>query len=79
MIPTVTITQVIFREQSAVTFTKHESNVTLDHKTSLKSLGYIYSNSQIWVKIIDFTFMPKIIAKLSKDHVSWRYLVNVLP
>ncbi len=79
MIPTIIIliiliiTKVIFREQSAVTFTKHESNVTLDHQTSLKSLGYIYSNSQIytaWVKMIDFTFMPKIIAKLSKDHVS---------
>ncbi len=33
-------------------------NVTLDHKTSLKSLGYICSNSQkyiVWVKI-DFSF-----------------------
>ncbi len=31
--------------------------VTLDHKTSLKLLGYFYSNSQKyieWVKIIDF-------------------------
>ncbi len=38
--------------------------VTLEHKTSLKSLGYIYSNNQkyiLWVKIIDFCFMPKII------------------
>ncbi len=46
--------------------------VTLDHKTSLKSLGYICSNSQkyiVWVKIIDFPFMPKIIRTLSKDHV----------
>ncbi len=46
--------------------------VTLDHKTSLKSLGYICSNSQkyiVWVKIIDFSFMPKIIRTLSKDHV----------
>ncbi len=36
--------------------------VTLDHKTSLNSLGYICSNSQKyieWVKIIDFSFMPK--------------------
>ncbi len=36
--------------------------VTLDHKTSLKSLEYICSNSQkyiVWVKIIDFSFMPK--------------------
>ncbi len=47
-------------------------NVTLDHKTSLKSLGYICSNSQkytVWVKIIDFSFMSKIIRTLSKDHV----------
>uniref|UniRef100_A0A673KRF5 Gap junction protein n=1 Tax=Sinocyclocheilus rhinocerous TaxID=307959 RepID=A0A673KRF5_9TELE len=38
----------------------------------LKSLGYICSNSQkyiVWVKIIDFSFMPKIIRILSKDHV----------
>uniref|UniRef100_A0A8C1YVY9 Si:dkey-106n21.1 n=1 Tax=Cyprinus carpio TaxID=7962 RepID=A0A8C1YVY9_CYPCA len=45
---------------------------TLDHKTSLKSLGYICSNSQkyiVWVKIIDFSLMPKIIRILSKDHV----------
>ncbi len=47
-------------------------NVTLEHKTSLKSLGYICSNSQkyiVWVKIIHFSFMPKIIRILSKDHV----------
>ncbi len=53
----------------------------LDHKTSLKSLGYICSNSQkyiVWVKIIDFSFMPKIIRTLSKDHVPWRYFVNFL-
>ncbi len=46
--------------------------VTLEHKISLKSLGYICSNSQkyiVWVKIIDFSFMPKIIRILSKDHV----------
>ncbi len=38
--------------------------VTLGHKTSHKSLGYICSNSQkytVWVKIIQFSFMPKII------------------
>ncbi len=55
--------------------------VTLDHKTSLRSLGYICINSQkyiVWVKIIDFSLMPKIIRTLSKDHVSWRYFVNVL-
>ncbi len=55
--------------------------VTLDHKTSLRSLGYICSNSQkyiVWVKIIDFSLMPKIIRTLSKDHVPWRYFVNFL-
>ncbi len=34
--------------------------------------GNIYSNSQqyiVWVKIIDYYFMPKIIRILSKDHV----------
>ncbi len=38
--------------------------VTLEHKSSLKSLGYICSNSQkyiVWVEIINFYFMPKII------------------
>ncbi len=56
--------------------------VTLEHKTSLKSHGYICRNSQkyiVWVKIIAFSFMPKIIRILSKDHVPWRYFVNVLP
>ncbi len=56
--------------------------VTLEHKTSVKSLGYICSNSQkniVLVKIIDFSFMPKIIRILSKDHVPWRYFVNILP
>ncbi len=46
-----------------------------------KSLGYICSNSQnyiVWVKIIDFSFMQKIIRILSKDHVPWRYFVNFL-
>ncbi len=41
-------------------------------KNSLKSLGYICSNSQqyiVWVKIIHFSFMPKIISILIKDHV----------
>ncbi len=36
--------------------------VTLEHKTSHKSLGYIYRNSQqyiVWVKMIDFSFMLK--------------------
>ncbi len=38
--------------------------VTLEHKSSVKSLGYICRNSQqyiVWVKIITFSFMPKII------------------
>ncbi len=36
--------------------------VTLDHKTSHKSLGFICSNSQqyiVWVKIIVFLFYAK--------------------
>ncbi len=55
--------------------------VTLDHKSSFKSLGYICSNSQqyiVWVKIIHFSFMPKIISILSKDHVPLIYFVNFL-
>ncbi len=46
--------------------------ITLDHKTNLKSLGYICSNSKkyiVRVKIINFSFMPKIIRILIKDHV----------
>ncbi len=50
--------------------------VTQDHKTSLQSRisshGYFCSNSQqyiVWVKMIDFSFMPKIIRILSKDYV----------
>ncbi len=41
--------------------------VTLEHKSSVESLGYICRNSQqyiVWVKIIDFYFMPKIISIL---------------
>ncbi len=41
-------------------------------QTSLKSLGYVCSNNQnyiVWVKMIDLSFMPKIIGILSKDHV----------
>ncbi len=33
----------------------------------------------VWVKIIEFSFMSKIIRILIKDNVPWRYLVNVLP
>ncbi len=55
--------------------------VTLDHNTNLKSLGYICSNNQkyiLWVKMIDLSFMPKIIKILSKDHVPWRYFVPLI-
>ncbi len=41
----------------------------MDHKTSHKQHGFICSNSQkyiVWVKIIDFSFMPKIIMILIK-------------
>ncbi len=57
-----------------------ESNLTLEHKTSLKSLGYICSISQkysVWVKIIHFTFKTKIIRTLSKDRVPLIYCVNL--
>ncbi len=40
----------------------HVIYVTLEHKSSLKSLEYIYSNSQqyiVRVKIIDFFFYAK--------------------
>ncbi len=30
----------------------------------------------VWVKVIEFSFMPKIIRILSKDYVPWRYFVN---
>ncbi len=56
--------------------------VILDHKSSLKSLGYICSKGQkyiAWIKIINLSFMPKIIRILSKDHGSFRYFVNFLP
>ncbi len=51
---------------------EYSTCVALEHKSSLKSLGYICSNSQqyiVWVKIINVYFMPKIIRILSKDHV----------
>ncbi len=41
--------------------------MSLEHKSSVESLGYIYSNSQkyiVLVKIIDISFMPKIIRVL---------------
>ncbi len=37
--------------------------VTLGHKTGLKSRRHVCSSSQqyiLWVRIIDFSFMPKI-------------------
>ncbi len=55
--------------------------MTLEHKSSFKSFVYICSNSQkciVWVKIIDFSFMPKVIRILSKDHVPYIYFVNFL-
>ncbi len=42
--------------------------MTLEHKTSLKLLEYVCSNSQkciLWVKMIDLSFMPNIIRILS--------------
>ncbi len=54
----------------------------LDYKTSLKLLKYICSNSQKyieWVKIIDFSFMPKIIWKF-KDilYISYCKYINFI-
>ncbi len=49
--------------------------VTLDHKASLKSLGYICSNSKkytVWIKFIYFPFMPKIIRTLSRRPCSMK-------
>ncbi len=49
-------------ENQCYTWWSFNKYVTLDHKTSLKSLEYICNNSQkyiVWVKIIDFPFMPK--------------------
>jgi len=43
-------------------FTKY---VTLDHKTICVAIA----NKIIWVKMIIFSFMPKIIRMLNKDHV----------
>ncbi len=57
------------------------SNDYLTFVPSLKSLGYICSNSQqyiVWVKIINVSFMPKIISIFSKDHVPLIYSVNFL-
>ncbi len=45
-------------------------------------LDHICNNNQQYIvldKIIDFSFMPKIIRILSKDHVQWGYFVNFLP
>ncbi len=55
--------------------------VTLEHKSSLKQHRYICSNNQqytVWVKIINFSLMPKIIKIFNKDHVPWIYFVNLL-
>lgn len=43
--------------------------------------GYIFGKIQkyiLWVKMIDFTFVAKIISILSKGHVSCRYFVNFI-
>ncbi len=50
--------------------------MTLEHKTSLKSLEYVCSKSQQyikWVKMIDLSFRPKIIKILSKDLVIYTF------
>ncbi len=70
-----------YNAENNALWTIYDKCVTLEHKSSLKSLGYICSSSQqyiVVVKIIHFCFMLKIIRILSKDHVPWRYLVNFL-
>ncbi len=50
----------------------------MERKSSVKLLGYIYSNSQkyiVWVKIIHFSFMPKIIRILRS--CSMKIFVNM--
>ncbi len=54
--------------------------MTLEHKSSLNSLGYVCSNSQkyiVWVKILDFSFILKCIRTLSKDHAPLRYFAKI--
>ncbi len=54
----------------------------LDRKTSHKEHRYICSNSQqyiVWVKIIDFSFMPKIIKIMFHEDIlsiSYRKYIN---
>ncbi len=46
--------------------------VTMEHKSSLKSLRMFVEIAKkyiLWVKMIDLSFMPKIVRILSKDHV----------
>ncbi len=52
--------------------------VTLEHKTSLKSPGYICSKIHCVGQNDWFLFYAKIIRTLSKDHVPWGYFVNFL-
>ncbi len=50
--------------------------VTLEHKTSRWFIFVAIAKNTLYlcVKIIDFSFMPKIVRIISKDHVPWRYL-----
>ncbi len=76
--------RVVFKSKIFKVYLKHTCNsstlikyVTLEHKSSVKSLGYICSNNQeyiVWVKIIDFSFMPKIIRILRSCSI--KILVN---
>ncbi len=58
-------------------FNSSYTYVTLDHKTSLKSLGYICSKSQkyiVWVKIIDFSFISAKYCPIITSHTSMEIL-----
>ncbi len=70
----------IFRVSDRYKNTTKCINVTLDNKTSLKSLECICSNSQkymVWVKIIK-KIMPKNIKILSRDHFYIYFLYSLL-
>ncbi len=70
-----------FQEICAIT----EMICDQDHapkKTVLNRWGIFVAIAKqyiVWVKIIDFTCMSKVIKILSKDHVAWRYIVHFLP
>ncbi len=55
-------------------------NLDLNRDEIYKSTSIVVYSQQyvLWVNMINFSFRPKIIRILSKDHVPWRHFVNVL-